>query len=95
MVLDVYSETLKDRKNHRWRIEHAQMVCDEDIPRFIKTGIVPSMQPSHCTSDMPWLDDRIGSSRLPLISRWQSFLNLGLKIPFYFKLSDMSILKLI
>jgi predicted amidohydrolase YtcJ len=39
------------------------------------------MQPSHCTSDMPWLKDRIGESRLPLISRWQSLINLGLKIP--------------
>ena len=81
MVLDVYSETLKKNKNHRWRIEHAQMVCDEDIPRFVKNGIIPSMQPSHCTSDMPWLHDRLGTERLHRISRWQSFIDSGCQIP--------------
>jgi len=81
MVLDVYSETMKNKKNHRWRIEHAQMVCDEDIPRFAKAGIVPSMQPSHCTSDMPWLHDRLGTERLHRISRWKSFIDAGCQIP--------------
>ena len=81
MVLDIYSEFIKELNNHRWRIEHAQMVCDEDIPRFAKAGIVPSMQPSHCTSDMPWLHDRLGSNRLHRISRWQSFIDAGCKIP--------------
>ena len=57
------------------------MICDEDIPRFAKGGIVPSMQPSHCTSDMPWLHDRLGSNRLHRISRWQSFIDAGCKIP--------------
>ncbi|SVD48721.1 uncharacterized protein METZ01_LOCUS401575, partial [marine metagenome] len=52
-ALKVYSDVLKNNKNHRWRIEHAQMICDEDIHQFKKTGVVPSMQPSHCTSDMP------------------------------------------
>ena len=81
LVLDVYSEFTKELKNHRWRIEHAQMVCDEDIPRFKEAGIVPSMQPSHCTSDMPWLDDRLGEPRLHRISRWQSFIDSGCQIP--------------
>ncbi|HIO40246.1 MAG TPA: amidohydrolase, partial [Candidatus Marinimicrobia bacterium] len=81
MVLDAYSNTAAEIKNHRWRIEHAQMICDEDIPRFAKAGIVPSMQPSHCTSDMPWLHDRLGSNRLHRISRWQSFIDAGCKIP--------------
>ena len=81
MVLDVYSYINKNIKNHRWRIEHAQMVCDEDIPRFAKNGIVPSMQPSHCTSDMPWLHERLGKQRIHRISRWQSFINTGCKIP--------------
>ena len=57
------------------------MVCEEDIPRFAKTGIIPSMQPSHCTSDMPWLHDRLGSERLHRISRWQSFIDTGCQIP--------------
>ena len=81
MVLDVYSNINKEIKNHRWRIEHAQMVCDEDITRFASAGIVPSMQPSHCTSDMPWLHERLGEKRLHRISRWQSFINAGCKIP--------------
>ena len=81
MELDAYSNAVAEIKNHRWRIEHAQMVCDEDIPRFAKAGIVPSMQPSHCTSDMPWLKDRLGEQRLPYISRWQSFIDSGCKIP--------------
>ena len=80
IVLDVYSNHNKNIKNHRWRIEHAQMVSDEDIPRFINNGIIPSMQPSHCTSDMRWLNDRIGKLRLNRISRWKSFIDQGCKI---------------
>ena len=80
-ALKVYSDIMRNNKNHRWRIEHAQMVCDEDIPQFRKIGVVPSMQPSHCTSDMPWLHDRLGSHRLHQISRWQSFIDAGCKIP--------------
>ena len=81
MVLDAYSNSVTEIKNHRWRIEHAQMVCDEDIPRFAENGIVPSMQPSHCTSDMPWIKERLGESRLHRISRWQSFIDSGCQIP--------------
>ena len=80
MVLDVYSNHNENIKNHRWRIEHAQMVADKDIPRFVKNGIVPSMQPSHCTSDMRWLKDRLGTERLHRVSRWKSFIDQGCKI---------------
>ena len=80
-VLDCYGSHVGSNNNRRWRIEHAQMVRDEDLYKFRDYNILPSMQPSHCTSDMPWLFDRIGDERLPLISRWQSFINLGLKIP--------------
>ena len=58
-----------------------QAVYDNDLSRFKDFDIVPSMQPSHCTSDMPWLHDRLGPDRLSLISRWQTFIDLGLKIP--------------
>ena len=80
-VLDCYSKILKGKNNRRWRIEHAQMVSDRDILKFKNFDILPSMQPSHCTSDMPWLDDRLGQHRVALISRWKSFIDLGLKIP--------------
>lgn len=81
IVLDVYDKKIKNVQNHRWRIEHAQMVTDEDIPRFKKNNILPSMQPSHCTSDMRWMKNRIGKSRMARISRWQTFISNGNKIP--------------
>ena len=81
IVLDVYSKIMKNIKNHRWRIEHSQMVSDEDIPRFVENGIIPSMQPSHCTSDMRWMKNRIGKNRFSRISRWKSFIDAGCKVP--------------
>ena len=80
-VLTHYANTVGKNNDRRWRIEHAQMVGDSDIMRFKEFNILPSMQPSHCTSDMKWLPERIGEHRLNLISRWQSFINAGLKIP--------------
>ena len=80
-VLNTYENTLPQNNTNRWRVEHAQMVSDADIIRFKNHSILPSMQPSHCTSDMKWLNERIGEKRLPLISRWQSFLNHNIKIP--------------
>jgi predicted amidohydrolase YtcJ len=81
MVLDIYANTIKNTPKHRWRIEHAQMVTDGDIPKFLEYNILPSMQPSHCTSDMRWMDERIGTDRLSRISRWKSFIDLGIPIP--------------
>ena len=80
-ALTHYANTVGKNNDCRWRIEHAQMVGDSDIMRFKEFNILPSMQPSHCTSDMKWLPERIGEHRLNLISRWQSFINAGLKIP--------------
>ena len=54
-VLDHYASVVPKNNDRRWRIEHAQMVSDEDMVKFKKYNIVPSMQPSHCTSDMHWL----------------------------------------
>ena len=48
---------------------------------FFKNGIIPSMQPSHCTSDMRWMKDRVGSHRTHRISRWKTFTEMGLPIP--------------
>tara|TARA_B100001029_G_scaffold179736_1_gene190652 strand:- start:293 stop:1843 length:1551 start_codon:yes stop_codon:yes gene_type:complete len=81
IVLDTYQKYLNGKNNRRWRIEHAQMVRDEEIPQFVNNDILPSMQPSHCTSDMRWMDKRIGVERCHRISRWKSFINAGLKIP--------------
>jgi len=57
----VFSEVLKGRSDHRWRIEHAQVA---DIPRFAALGIAALMQPTHATSDMPWAGARVGADRL-------------------------------
>ena len=80
-VLNLYKNVLQKSNNRRWRIEHAQMVDDDDINMFKDHSILPSMQPSHCTSDMKWLKQRIGENRLKLISRWNSFLKLDIPIP--------------
>jgi predicted amidohydrolase YtcJ len=73
---------LPEAKDHRFRIEHAQILHREDIPRFAALKVIPSMQPTHCTSDMPWVADRIGEER----SRdgayvWRKLLNGGVPIP--------------
>ena len=65
----------------RNRIEHAQVVALADIPRFKSEGVIPSMQPTHATSDMNMAQDRIGSERLKGAYAWRSFLNQGSHIP--------------
>ncbi|MHC5080862.1 MAG: amidohydrolase, partial [Planctomycetota bacterium] len=65
-VLNVYEEAFKahsDKKDLRWRIEHAQHIHPVDIPRFQKLGVIASMQGIHCTSDGPWVIKRIGEKR--------------------------------
>ncbi len=65
-VLDVYEETFAahpDKTDLRWRIEHAQHLHLDDIPRFAELGVIASVQTVHCTSDGPWVPDRIGDQR--------------------------------
>jgi predicted amidohydrolase YtcJ len=61
----------------RHRVEHAQILAVPDIPRFRALGVLPSMQPTHCTSDMPWADARLGAERLPGAYAWRSLLATG------------------
>jgi hypothetical protein len=61
----------------RHRVEHAQILAEPDIPRFRALGVLPSMQPTHCTSDMPWADTRLGAERLPGAYAWRSLLRTG------------------
>jgi predicted amidohydrolase YtcJ len=79
IVLDTYERVLGEdaKSDHRWRIEHAQIVAPEDIPRFAKLGIIASMQPTHATSDTPWAQDRLGKERLFGAYAWQRFLHSG------------------
>jgi len=65
-ALDVFERVQKEvpgSRNLRMRDEHAQIISLPDIPRFGKLGIIASMQPTHCTSDMPWVPARIGAKR--------------------------------
>jgi len=60
VVLKVYKNVLKDKKNRRWKIEHAQVISDNDFDYFENENIIPSVQPTHATSDMYWADERLG-----------------------------------
>lgn len=64
MVLGIYNKYLKGKNDRRWRIEHAQVVNKSDFDLFGKTSVIPSVQPTHATSDMYWAKDRIGEERL-------------------------------
>lgn len=61
----------------RFRIEHAQLLSPADIPRFAALGVIASMQPTHCTSDMRWVHDRVGAERARGAYAWASLLRSG------------------
>ncbi len=63
-ILHTYGEFLKGKNDRRWRIEHAQIINENDFDLFGKYSIIPSVQPTHATSDMYWVKDRIGIERL-------------------------------
>ncbi|HVN77902.1 MAG TPA: amidohydrolase [Terriglobia bacterium] len=84
VILDLYEEAfsrvpIDQRKvaEPRWRVEHAQIVHPEDLPRFFKLGVIPSMQPSHAISDLHFAPSRLGLKRLQEAYAWQSFLRSG------------------
>ena len=83
IVLDAFESAL--RKNptvdHRFRVEHAQVISLEDIPRFARLGVIPSMQATHQTSDMRWAEARVGPQRIKGAYAWRSLLNTGVIIP--------------
>lgn len=79
IALDLYEEVgVKECRN---RIEHAQMVHHKDIHRFSALGVLPCMQPVHCTSDMGWLHLRVGKDRLCEAYPWNSLVRAGSIIP--------------
>ncbi len=63
-ILDVYAQILSPNNNKKWRIEHAQVVNPDDLIKFKKFSIIPSVQPTHATSDMYWAKDRLGEQRV-------------------------------
>ena len=80
-VLNLYESVLKehpDKKNLRWRIEHAQHIDPADIPRFGKLGVIAAMQGVHCTSDAPYVIQRLGPKRAEEDAYvWQKLMKTG------------------
>lgn len=62
-TLDLFERALAGDRDQRWRIEHAQHLHPDDVPRFAELGVIASMQAVHCTSDGPWVPDRLGDER--------------------------------
>jgi predicted amidohydrolase YtcJ len=88
IILDLYERALKSvppeqRKirQPRWRVEHAQILSPQDIPRFSKLGVIASMQPSHAISDLFFAPSRLGKERLAGAYAWQSLIKSGAIIP--------------
>ncbi|PYM00187.1 MAG: amidohydrolase [Verrucomicrobia bacterium] len=84
LILDLYEQAFKavppaERKIHepRWRVEHAQILSPQDIPRFAKFGVIASMQPSHAISDLFFASSRLGMERLAGAYAWNSLLKSG------------------
>ena len=83
VALDIYASALRQvpTADHRFRIEHAQLLSPQDIPRFAELGVIPSMQGSHQTSDMSWVASRIGPSRVHGAYVWRSLRETGVIVP--------------
>src|SRR5690606_38679218 len=74
LVLDTYEKFLKGKNDRRWRIEHAQIVAPDDFDRFSLLSVIPSIQATHCTSDMEWVEERLGKERLKGACAYQTLL---------------------
>jgi predicted amidohydrolase YtcJ len=83
IALDAYEAAFAEvpRADHRFRIEHAQILHPNEIPRFAELDVIPSMQGSHQTSDMYWAERRLGETRLLGSYAWRSLLDQGVIIP--------------
>ncbi|HYV06440.1 MAG TPA: amidohydrolase [Blastocatellia bacterium] len=84
VILDLYEKAFatvppdqRKIREPRWRVEHAQIVTAQDIPRFKKLGVIPSMQPSHAIGDLYFAPSRLGMKRLEGAYAWQSFIKSG------------------
>jgi predicted amidohydrolase YtcJ len=84
IALDVFEAVAKTNgpRDRRDRVEHAQVVSPEDLPRFAKLKVIASMQPSHQTTDMRWAEQRLGSERIKGAYAWNSLLKSGAHLAF-------------
>jgi len=81
IVLNAYRDALFNYRDPRWRVEHAQVINEKDIDLF-NQKIIPSVQPTHATSDMYWLYDRVGKERASLAYAYKELLERSGVIPF-------------
>jgi len=81
LMLDIYAHYLKSKNDLRWRIEHAQIVHPDDLNKFGEFSIIPSIQSTHCTSDMDWADERLGKERIKNAYIYKQLLNQNGWIP--------------
>lgn len=79
VVIQTYKKVLEGKQDRRWRIEHAQVVSPEDFAQF--NTIIPSVQPTHATSDMYWAEDRLGSKRIHNAYAYKKLLEAYGKLP--------------
>jgi len=84
IILDIYEKAFaavppqqRAVADPRWRIEHAQVLSQQDIPRFAKLGVIASMQPSHAIGDLYFAPHRLGPDRLSGAYAWRSLLDAG------------------
>jgi predicted amidohydrolase YtcJ len=84
LALDTFEQqfTAAQRQALRPRVEHAQVIALQDIPRFAKLGVIASMQPTHATSDMNMAEDRVGARRIKGAYAWRTLLNSGARLAF-------------
>lgn len=84
LVLDAYEQVSSEYPENpgRHRIEHAQILDPQDIPRFAQLAVIAAMQPTHATSDMYWADERLGADRLAGAYAWKSLLDSGAMLAF-------------
>ncbi|MBK7583675.1 MAG: amidohydrolase family protein [Myxococcales bacterium] len=81
-ALDAIQRAQGSDHSRRHRVEHAQLLTAEDIPRFAELGVVASMQPSHATSDMGWVEARVGRERLAGAYAWRRLKTSGALLAF-------------
>jgi predicted amidohydrolase YtcJ len=83
-VLNAYEKAIgvNGKRDSRHRIEHAQNLQSSDIPRFAQLGVIPSMQPTHCISDLKFCEKRIGTERAKGAYAWKSLADTGAKLAF-------------
>ncbi len=82
-ILNIFEKTIgNDARNaYRWRIEHAQFLQPADIHRIAENHYIPSMQPRHATSDMKWVESRLGLQRAQTTYPWRSLIKAGAIVP--------------